>query len=155
PYAGTRTVLLEPTHGFTASFETVVFAIQALGYQVLLAHPERVAEVQSDPNRLIPLIERGVLMQLTAEALTGAQGGRMQRLCETLVAHRLIQVIATDTHRPDVRPPLLAPARARAADLIGEHAAAALVDTTPAAILATAPVQPPSPQPLARGWRFR
>ncbi|MBC8159964.1 MAG: hypothetical protein H7Z42_01990, partial [Roseiflexaceae bacterium] len=100
PYAGTRTVLLEPTHGFTASFETVVFAIQALGYQVLLAHPERVAEVQSDPNRLIPLIERGVLMQLTAEALTGAQGGRMQRLCETLVAHRLIQVIATDTHRP-------------------------------------------------------
>ena len=30
--------------------------------------------MQQDPNRLLPLIERGVLMQLTAAALLGASG---------------------------------------------------------------------------------
>lgn len=153
PYAGTRTVLLEPTYGFTRAFETVVFAIQSLGYRVLLAHPERVHEVQDDPNLLIPLIERGVLMQLTAEALTGAQGGRMQRLCETLVAHHMIHVIASDSHRPTQRPPLLAPAHQHAAKLIGQDAADALVHANPAAILADQPVHGPPPKPRS-AWRF-
>lgn len=153
PYAGTRTVLLEPTYGFTPSFESVVFAIQALGYRVLLAHPERVGEVRDDPNCLIPLIERGVLMQLTAEALTGAQGGRMQRLCETLVTHNFVHVIASDSHRPTQRPPVLGPARDYAAHLLGEAAANALVEANPAAILADRPIHV-SPTSIRAAWRF-
>lgn len=148
PYAGTRTVLLEPTYGFPASFETVVFAIQALGYRVLLAHPERVADVQDNPNKLIPLIERGVLMQLTAEALVGQQGERMKRLAESLISHAMIHVLASDSHRPNLRSPLLGPARARATALVGEEHADALVNATPAAILADAPVHIATPKPI-------
>lgn len=152
PYAGTRTVLLEPTYGFVPSFDTVVFEIQALGFRVLLAHPERVHEVREDPNTLIPLIERGVLMQVTAEALTGRQGQPLQKLAETLVSHNLIHVIASDAHRPNLRSPALGPARARATTLIGESAADTLVQATPAALLANQPVTVAPPKQVAR-WR--
>ena len=150
PYAGTHTVLLEPTYGFPISFDTIVFEIQALGYRVLLAHPERVPEVQADPNRLATLIERGVLMQLTAEAITGNQGERMQKLAETLLTHNLIHVVASDTHRPNLRPPSLVPAHNHAAALIGEAAADALFNATPAALLANQPVIPAPPKPVRR-----
>lgn len=150
PYYRTRTVLLEPTFGFPATFDMVIRELQALGYRVLLAHPERVPDVQHDPNRLIALIERGVLMQITAEALTGAQGERMQRLCELLVTHSMVHVLATDAHRPTQRPPLLRPAQQHAAALIGETAADLLVNTTPAAILADAPFQPAPPKSYVR-----
>lgn len=156
PYYHTRTVLLEPTYGFPAAFDSVVFALQTSGYRVLLAHPERVAEVHEDPNRLVPLIERGVLMQLTAEALTGQQGERMRRLAETLISHNLVHVIASDAHRPGLRGTALGPARARAASIIGEAAAGALVETNPAAILADQPVPILPAKPLSRfGWRRR
>ena len=150
PYYGTRTVLLEPTFGFLPTFDTVIFELQALGYRVLLAHPERIPDVQHDPNRLIPLIERGVLMQITAEALIGAQGERMQRLCELLLTHNMAHVLATDAHQPTHRPPLLKPAHERAAALIGATAANVLVNTTPAAILADAPFQPAPPKSYVR-----
>ena len=146
PYYGTRTVLLEPTFGFLPTFDTVIFELQALGYRVLLAHPERIPDVQHDPNRLIPLIERGVLMQITAEALIGAQGERMQHLCELLLTHNMVHVLASDAHRPMHRPPLLRPAQQHAAALIGEAAADMLVNTTPAAILADALFRPSPPQ---------
>ncbi|HWQ12819.1 MAG TPA: CpsB/CapC family capsule biosynthesis tyrosine phosphatase, partial [Roseiflexaceae bacterium] len=86
PYAGTRAVLLEPPYaGLPESMGVTLFSLQIAGYRVVLAHPERLPDVQADPNCLVPLIERGVLVQLTAEALTGRQGDYMRRVAETLL----------------------------------------------------------------------
>ena len=156
PYAGTRTVLLEPPWGrLPEHFGAAVFSLQVAGYRVLLAHPERLPDVQENPNLLIPLIERGVLVQLTAQALTGGQGGHMRAVAETLLTHGMVHVMASDAHGlPPRRPPVLAPAHARAAALIGEQAAQALVLDTPRALLADLPLHPPAPQPVShRRWR--
>lgn len=157
PYGSTRTVLMEmPNDILRSSLEQGLFAMQLAGYQVVLAHPERIKIVQDDPNILLPLIERGVLMQLTADTLTSRQGDAMRRLAETLLTHGLIHVLASDGHGSHLqRMPLISAARRLAADLVGEATATALVVDTPAAILADQPIQLPQPQPVRRirWWR--
>lgn len=151
PYGQSRTILLELVGAtLPSALDTMLFNLQLAGYRVLIAHPERIAEVQQNPNRLIPLIERGVLMQLTAEALIGGHGERLRTTAETLLTHQLIHVLASDAHGlPPRRPPLLRAAHTRAAELVGQAAANALVETTPAALLANQPPRIPAPRPVS------
>lgn len=160
PYAGSHAVLLELNGpSIPPGFGSAVFGLQVAGYRVVLAHPERIAEVQRDPNVLAPLVQRGVLMQLTAEALLGGQGERLRTTAELLLTHGLAHVLASDAHgvRPR-RPPLLSAARARAAELIGAEAADTLVQRTPAALLADQPLALAAPRPVAgprkRWWAW-
>lgn len=157
PYAGTRTILLEPPWGgLPEDFTVTLFRLQVAGYRVLLAHPERLPDVQENPNVLIPLIERGVLVQLTAQALAGAQGDFMRGVAEQLLTHNMVHVLASDAHgAPPRRPPGMAYARKRAAELVGEVAARALVLDTPRALLDGRPVHVTSPTPTPTGRRRR
>jgi protein-tyrosine phosphatase len=157
-YGSSRAILLELAHNtLPPTFETAIFNLQIAGYRIVLAHPERIIEVQQDPNRLLPLIERGVLMQVTAEALTGKQGDRLRSTAETLLTHRMAHLIASDSHGvPPRRSPRLSDARARAAELVGQAAADALVIGTPTAVLYDQPLRLPPPRPVEQRhsrWR--
>jgi protein-tyrosine phosphatase len=155
-YGASRAVLLELRYDtLPSAIDQALFALQIAGYRVVLAHPERIAAVQRDPNVLLPLIERGTLMQLTAEALTGQQGQRLQAAAETLLTHGMAHVLASDAHGvPPRRAPILSAARDRAVALLGPSAAA-LVTTTPAAILQDAPLHLGTPRPIVRPrWRL-
>lgn len=157
PYAGTRTILLEPPWGgLPENFSVMLFRLQVAGFRVLLAHPERLPDVQENPNALIPLIERGVLVQLTAQALSGAQGDYMRGVAERLLTHDMVHVLASDAHGPPPRrPPAMAFARKRVAELVGEPVARALTLETPRALLDERPVQVAPPTPVAGGRRRR
>ena len=83
-YGGRGTdVLVETPHGLLPpGFEDRLHDVFApRGIRVLLAHPERSRVYQRDPRRLARLLERGVLAQVTAQALVsgnrsaGAQAG--------------------------------------------------------------------------------
>ncbi len=88
--------------------ERAVFAAQAAGYRVILTHPERCVAVQRDPNTLLPLVERGAYMQLTAAALTGDQGEHLRATAEALLTHGMAQLLASDAHGlPPRRAPIL------------------------------------------------
>ena len=155
-YAASQTILLEVANNAPAPIiERAVFAAQAAGYRVILTHPERCVAVQRDPNTLLPLVERGALMQLTAAALTGDQGEGLRATAEALLTHGMAQLLASDAHGlPPRRPPILSTARARAAALVGDQAADALVSATPAAILSGAPLHVPLPRRIERSrWR--
>jgi len=77
----------------------------------------------------------------------------VQRCAQELLKHRLVHVIASDAHSPDIRPPLLSRAVNEAADLAGSDSlAASLVDGIPAKILAGEPVDIPEPMRV-RGLR--
>jgi protein-tyrosine phosphatase len=157
-YGNTRSILLELARNtIPPMLETTLFNVQVAGYRVVLAHPERIVEVQHDPNRLLPLIERGVLMQITAAALLGGQGERLQTTAETLLTHGMVHFLASDTHGlPPRRPPLLSAAREYAAGLIGQAAATALVASNPAAVLHGQPLRLAPPRPVAQhGWLRR
>jgi protein-tyrosine phosphatase len=158
PYGASRAVLLEfPLDIARPTAEQLVFSLQLAGYRVVVAHPERYRFAQEDPGTLAALVERGALMQLTGDALLGAQGPRMARLAEQLLTRGLVQLIASDAHGPHFnRMPNLAAARDRAAELLSPAAADWLTRGVPAAILADAPlppVPPPPPPPRKRfGW---
>jgi len=152
-------VLLEcPNDYLPGGLDQLIFELQVAGYRVVLAHPERIKPVRKDPNRLLPLIERGVLMQLTADALTGKQGRNLQQAAETLLTHGMVHLLATDAHGPPPRrTPHLAEAREYAATLVGKQAAAALVHETPAALLrGEVPPShiPPRPASVSRRRRW-
>ena len=157
-YGQSKSILLELAHNnMPPTLNYAIFNLQVAGYRIVLAHPERIAEVQHDPNVLLPLIERGVLMQLTAEALLGGQGERLRATAETLARHGMAHLLASDAHGlPPRRAPRLSAAREYAASLIGDDAASALVMSTPAAILYGQPIKPAPPRPVeqrASRWR--
>lgn len=156
PYGESQAVLVEFPLGVTpGAAEQIVFAFQLAGYRVVVAHPERYRYVQEDPNSLIPLVERGALMQLTADALLGNQGEGMRRIAEAMLTHGLIQIIATDAHGPHVsRMPNLGPARDRAAQLVGADRADQLTRQIPAAVLSDGLIAPAAPRKVRR-WGGR
>lgn len=152
PYGNSRAVLVEfPLDSPLETVESLIGDFQAAGYRVVYAHPERMRHVRDNPNTLIPLIERGVLMQLTGDALLGRYGETMQQLAETLLTHRLIHIIGSDSHGAHLgRMPNLSAARRRAAELLDAAAADALTRTVPALILSDGAIAPPEPLPVAR-----
>jgi len=141
-YAGSRAVLLEcPGSRMPAALPDVVFELQAAGYRVLLAHPERLREVQREPGVLAPLVERGALVQITADALLGRQSEVLERTAQALLLRGLAHVLASDAHgMPPRRPPALTAAHDRAVDFVGQSLADALVFDTPDALLHDRPL---------------
>ena len=101
----------------------------------ILAHPDRYRLVQADPGLLTPLVEQGILIQLTAGSLIGDFGPIAQQTAKILLCQGLVHIIASDSHGVH-RPSRMGAAAAAAAHLVGPEQAHALVLDTPAAILA-------------------
>ena len=62
--------------------------LRAQGFTPVLAHPERNAEVQAHPERLVQLVESGVLVQITAASVDGRIGKRAQECGLRLIQRR-------------------------------------------------------------------
>ena len=118
------------------------------GFKPILVHPERNAQVQMDPSTVIRFIERGALIQVTAMSVTGEFGPAAKICSDALLRHNCVHFLATDTHRSKSRPPILSKGRDAAARIVGEHAAAALVDANPRAVINGDPVHAPAPIPF-------
>lgn len=103
----------------------------------MIAHPERNREIQSNPALLNTLRNAGCLFQLTASSLLGDLGERHQQCAELLVRQRIYQVMASDCHNLQRRPPKLQPALQQLARLTDDNYANALVKDNPAALTAS------------------
>jgi protein-tyrosine phosphatase len=153
--AGSSYVLVEiPYQPWPTYTERTLFELQVAGYTLILAHPERYMAIQADPNVMYALAERGVLAQVTADALLGKHGQRAEETAKTLVRHGLAQFISSDAHGVSERKraPKLTMAVEQCEALVGQTAARALVTINPAHILENRPFIP-EPQPVERsGW---
>jgi protein-tyrosine phosphatase len=146
--------LLElPSQTIPSRVKEEIFSLKVQGITPVVTHPERHPAILQDMNLLYDFISMGALSQITAMSLTGEFGEEVQRCAQELLKHRLVHVIASDAHSPDIRPPLLSRAVNEAADLAGSDSlAASLVDGIPAKILAGEPVDIPEPMRV-RGLR--
>jgi protein-tyrosine phosphatase len=151
--AGSHYLLLEPPHhAAPPRFEEAMFELMTLGITPVITHPERLAWVDSNYEMLVRMAARGAWMQVTAGALTGRFGKRVQYWGEKFVAEGHCHILATDAHDPVQRPPLLAEAREVAARMVGNDAARHMVVTRPKGIVADAdPSVLPPPVALTRG----
>lgn len=148
---GGRFVLLEfPDAGWPLSLDERLAALRGLGLTALLAHPERNAEVRARPAVLAAAVERGALVQVTAGSLEGRMGRTAQAAAKRLLELRLVHVLATDAHHPELREFGFAGAVAALRDAgLARH----LTEDAPAAILrGDLPAQ--VPEPARRGMRF-
>ncbi len=133
-----RYLLVEtPYYGWPLGLGRHLETILEQGIVPVLAHPERNAEVQIDPERLVPLVHAGVLVQLTAASVDGRTGRRAQASAFDLIERGLAHLIASDAHHASVR----AIGMRVAADDVGNEALARwLTHDVPAAIVADAPL---------------
>lgn len=133
---GTRYVLVEPPHHvLPPRIDALFFDILANGYVPLLTHPERMTWIEGNYELLKLLRSRGVLMQLTAGAVTGDFGRRAKYWSERMLDDRVVDIIASDAHGSDRRVPGLSRAFSAAARRVGDAEATHLVLTRPQGIL--------------------
>jgi protein-tyrosine phosphatase len=125
----------------------MLFTLSDRGYRILLAHPERNPSFRAEPRRLERLVERGVLLQVTTQAVANDDPrSRSRWLAQGLVEHGLAHVIASDAHAATgIRGPLLSSA-VIAARRLAPLRADWMVTDAPAAVLEGAPLPPPPSQ---------
>ncbi len=150
-----RYVLIElPFFTYPHYVEQIFFEIAVEGITPVVAHAERYAAVQEKPELLAPLVERGVLVQITSLSLVGDFGKQARRAAVSLLTRGLAHVIASDGHNTHSRPPLLSEAVSVAAAHVGESRARKMVTEIPQAILDNTPlvVDPPQPVSPRKKW---
>lgn len=146
-----RYLLVEfPLQSLPVYVERALFDLQLRRIVPIIAHPERNLAIAANPEVLWPMVEKGILMQITAGSLTGEFGARTREIAELLVRHRIAHVIASDAHSSTWRMPALAAAAQRAAELVGQEAASVMVQDTPHAIVHDKEVDVASPVPMER-----
>lgn len=136
PFIGTwqgRPVLLLELPHSELPFGAERLTAWLLGRNILpmIAHPERNRGLQRAPDKLLPFVAQGCLLQVTAGSVTGHFGAAAQDLAHQLLREGTVTVLASDAHNVAYRPPGLDAAAALAAELIGEAAARALVQDNP------------------------
>ena len=143
------------THA-TDMFEQDLFNLQVRGFHVVLAHPERSPSFIDSPERLRPLVDRGVMSSLTGASLEGRFGRTVQRTALTMLRGDLAHNLASDAHDPRRRAPVLR-AAAEAAEAARPGYGRWLTSDAPRAILAGAelPPRPPLARRRSRLWRRR
>ncbi len=117
------------------------------GITPILTHPERNPILQQSPQRVLEWIEQGVLVQVTASALTGSWGERPEIIARWLLDRSAVHVLSSDAHDSKRRTPVLSAARKVAAQIVGAEYAGALVEANPGAIVAGKPI-PFCPRPV-------
>lgn len=79
----------------------VLFEMLRVKLVPILAHPERYAFVQKEPDLIYDLIEKGILMQCNFGSFTGQYGTKAQIIARELLENNMVHFLGTDVHRPE------------------------------------------------------
>jgi len=134
---GYHIMLLEFPHGhiIPGSDKLVAWLLQR-NIRPLIAHPERNRQLMKHPSQLLPFIDAGCWLQLTAGSVLGGFGEPAQALAHQLLDDDLVKVIASDGHNNVARQPALKQSFMHIAQRYGQQRAEKLTMLTPAAIVA-------------------
>ena len=134
-FQGRRTLLLEmPDNQIPLGTEKLISWLLQRDIQPVIAHPERNRAIREQPELGIELVEQGCLLQVTAGALLGGFGDRVQEAAEFLVRRDAVIAIASDAHNLTTRMPCMAAAGQWLAENINTEKAHALTVAGPAAV---------------------
>ena len=81
--------------------ENVINNLITRKYIPIIAHPERYLYVQEDPNMVVRLIEKGVLLQANYGSIDGIYGKEAKIALKKLLKMNAIHFLASDIHRAD------------------------------------------------------
>lgn len=149
-----------PDYTLSPNLRETFFELRQAGLIPILTHPERNPVLQRDPERLLPWIKDGLLVQVTAASVTGDMGREAKRMADQLLASRWVHFLATDAHDPKRRPPHMREARELVSKRHGAFYADLLCRENPMAAFQGRPLSEPEeedadqfrPRPLKRHW---
>lgn len=102
-------VLIEFSTKAETPIEDICYDVMAMGYQVIVAHVERYNYLKIEDIKKIK--QTGALIQTNASAILNVDKLANKKTVKKLIKENLIDIIATDTHNMDKRPPNLLEAR--------------------------------------------
>lgn len=141
--------------GIPDFIDHVLYQLQLKGIAMILAHPERYRNVQKDPNRLIPLIEKGMLVQVNVGSIMGFFGEESQRTAENLIKHNMVHFVATDAHSNQRRAPRYKEAYQQVAQWIGQDKANLLFIENPQKVISDQLIGYQSPREVQKQKKKR
>lgn len=114
-------VLLDtPRSAMPLGLEQLIFDLQTRGVTPILAHPERSAQIQQDPELLESLVQRGALVQINGASLMGRHGSKAAEAALIYLRHRWVHFVASDAHSVVHRRPSLSSAEVFLGDEFGQ-----------------------------------
>ena len=123
-----------PDYGIPPGMTETLYELQLVGLTPILTHPERNPTLQAEPERMKPWLRGGMLIQITADSLTGHKGRKAERMAHQLLEQRWVHFLATDAHNTSSRPPRMRQAHDLVASRYGASYAHALCVTNPLAV---------------------
>ncbi len=119
-----KIVLLEmPSKLIPPNLDRFFWMMQLKGFTPVLAHPERNYYLMKNPSALLDWIQAGVMVQITGASLRGYYGEEPRDFSLKLLRQRMVHLVASDSHGPATRRPLLSKARAITEAVIGAEEA--------------------------------
>lgn len=85
-------------HDFV-TYERTIFELQGMGYDVIIAHPERYRAIQEDIEIARDLVKMGCKLQVSADFIAGGRLGKEKKPAKRLFEENLVSYIASDAHR--------------------------------------------------------
>jgi protein-tyrosine phosphatase len=123
-----------PEYGLPPSLTETFYELQLAGLTPILTHPERNPTLAADPFRMVEWLRGGVLVQVTADSVTGHKGKGAARMANDLLERRWVHFLATDAHNTTSRPPRMREAHDVVAKKFGTSYARSLCETNPLAV---------------------
>lgn len=77
---------------------SIIFDLITQGFKPVLAHPERYIYYHQKLKNLQDLIDRGVLLQLNINSITGYYSKDVKKVAEKLIDNQMIHFIGSDCH---------------------------------------------------------
>ena len=77
----------------------VIYSLKENNKIPIIAHPERYTYIQKDPNKLIELIDMGVLFQSNYGSIVGQYGKECKKVVKELLKNNFIHFLGTDIHK--------------------------------------------------------
>ena len=143
PLAGGSYVLIElPFQRLPLHWEQILFEVAGRGFKILIAHPERCAQLAQQPMLVERLLETGVYLQVNWTSLLGYHGKLAQKTAHHLARSGAIHCMATDSHDTRERSALIVRRGAEElAALVGRKNLALLTVENPARVLNGGPMK--------------
>ena len=123
-----------PDFGLPPGLTETYYELRLAGLTPILTHPERNPTLQREPERMEEWLRGGMLIQVTADALTGHKGRRAQKMAFELLEKRWVHFLASDAHNTTTRPPRMREAHDIVASKYGAGYAHSLCVTNPLAV---------------------
>lgn len=98
-YNGKHILLLEMPHShIPQGLEVLIKWLLKNNVQPLIAHPERNRELLAEQHKFSWLQRQGCIFQVTAGALTGRFGDKVEDFALSMMRNKAFHVVASDTH---------------------------------------------------------